>query len=270
MKVAMISDIHVDENKDHDVVGALVRALKAHKARLLVIAGDISGNAGTTLSTVEAVESESGVQVLFVPGNHDVWSEDLLREPTQEIYARLCDDSHCLCDHPFTIGKTVIIGDMGWYDYSFGSSRYSMAEFSQMQRNGRVWQDSLKNQWTRDNIGTNAFFLRRLEKQMELHKDKDLFMVTHMVPIREMTVPESRGDWGYFNAFLGSRDLGLLYKRYPVRRALFGHVHYRHSIERDHIHWSCRCLNYQSEWRDFEGASCFSQVEHALEFVEID
>ncbi len=270
MKVAMISDIHVDVNSSYDVVGSLVQCLKKHKPQLLVLAGDISGNIETTLSTVEAIESRSGVRVLFVPGNHDLWSGDFALAPTEEIYSRFCGDSHCLCGRPFTIGNTVVIGDIGWYDYSFGSPNYSRDEFSLMKNKGRVWQDLLKNQWTADNIARNDFFLHRLEKQMMMQqRDKHFLMVTHMVPIREMTVPNDREDWGYFNAFLGSEELGILYKRYPVRYALFGHVHYRQSIDRDNIHWSCRCLGYHHEWRSSHGLSCLEQIENALEFIEI-
>ncbi|WP_320130102.1 metallophosphoesterase [uncultured Sphaerochaeta sp.] len=271
MKVAMISDIHVDVNNSYDIIGSLVQCLKEHHPQLLVLAGDISGNIKITLSTVDAIESRSGVQVLFVPGNHDLWSENFALAPTEEIYSRFCEDSHCLCSHPFAIGNTVVIGDIGWYDYSFGSSNYNREEFSQMKRNGRIWQDSLKNQWTADNIAKNDFFLHRLEKQMMMQqKAKNFLMVTHMVPIREMTVPEDQKDWGYFNAFLGSEALEILYKKYPVRYALFGHVHYRQSFDRDNIHWSCRCLGYHHEWRSSHGPSGLAQIENALEFIEIE
>jgi putative phosphoesterase len=269
MKVAMISDIHVDVNRDYDIVGALVSSLAKKKANLLLLAGDISSNAEKTLETVCSIEEKSKVQVLFVAGNHDLWSDDFGKNPTDEIYARLCADTHCLSNHPLVLKDTVIIGDVGWYDYSFGSARFSKEEFSLMERNGRVWQDFLKNQWTRDNLETSDFFLKRLEKQMQSHADKKFFVVSHMVPVPELRVVNSQGDWDYFNAFLGSIALGDLYRRYPVRHALFGHVHYRRSFEASSIGWHCRCLNYHNEWRLEDGSTCEQQVDNAMECIDI-
>lgn len=270
MKLAVISDIHIDENKNHDVVGTLASVVRDRQATLLLLAGDISADADRTLSAVARLEEESGARVLFVPGNHDLWSEDFEANSTDALYERFCRDPHCLSNRTCEFGRTVILGDTGWYDYSFGSPRYTDAEFSRMSRNGRTWNDRNKTQWTEDNKSRHVWFLNRLQARMEAYKDKQQVIVTHMVPIRECTVAETRADWDYFNAFLGSEALGQLYKDYPVVLSVFGHVHYRRTLVKDGITWACRCLNYDREWRREEGLDLQSQIEDAIDFFDVN
>ena len=41
----------------------------------------------------------------------------------------------------------------------FGSGRYLSREFEKMSLAGRTWQDSLRNAWTRDNLGRTQWML---------------------------------------------------------------------------------------------------------------
>lgn len=269
MKTVFLSDIHVDINRDYPVAQELARYAKEQEARLVVIAGDVSENQQETLDTLNQVEQLSGAKVLFVPGNHDLWGPK--DDPTQieAIYDRYCQDEHCLCGRDFVFEDKVVLGDVGWYDYSFGSGRYSFEEFEKMSLAGRTWQDSLRNAWTRDNQGRNQWMLSRLEARMAAYPDKKLVMVTHMLPIKEFTVPQEMANWSYFNAFLGSRKLGELYTRYPVEVAVCGHVHYRKTLEKGGITWLCRCLNYHTEWRPQDGETLREQLEKAAEVRDL-
>lgn len=267
MRAVFLSDLHVDINRGQPVVREFSALLREQSADLAVVAGDISEDQEETLCTVRGIEDSSGVQVLYVPGNHDLWGRE--PEEAERRYARYCADSRCLCGRDAVFGDLAFLGDVGWYDYSFGSGRYTREDFDRMELAGRVWQDSLRNAWTRDNPGRSRWMLRRLEMRMKAHPDKRLVLVTHMLPVREFTVPPEQGKWSYFNAFLGSRSLGELYRRYPVTAAVCGHVHYRRSFDRDGVHWMCRCLNYESEWRPEHGSSCREQMEHAAEVLDL-
>lgn len=267
MRAVFLSDLHVDINRSQPVVRDLSAFLREKNADLAVLAGDISEDQEETLRTVEGLEQAAGVQVLYVPGNHDLWGSE--PEEAERRYARYCEDPRCLCGRDAVFGDLAFLGDVGWYDYSFGSGRYTRQEFDRMELAGRVWQDSLRNAWTRDNPGRSQWMLDRLEARMQANAGKRLVMVTHMLPVRDFTVPPERGNWSYFNAFLGSRKLGELYRGYPVAAAVCGHVHYRRSFDRDGIHWMCRCLNYQSEWQAEQGAACREQLAHAAEVLEL-
>lgn len=269
MKTVVLSDIHVDINREHPVVQEFARYIKEQDARLAIIAGDVSEIQQETLDTLNTIEQLSGARVLFVPGNHDLWGPPGDPDQIAAIYDRYVRDEHCLCGRDVVLGDTVVIGDVGWYDYSFGSGRYSFEEFEQMSLAGRTWQDSLRNAWTRDNLGRTQWMLSRLEARLAAYPDKQLAVVTHMLPVKDFTVPAEMANWSYFNAFLGSRKFGELYRRYPVKAAVCGHVHYRRSFDRDGIHWMCRCLNYHSEWRPQDGETLREQIEKAAEVIEL-
>ena len=72
MKTAVISDIHVDINEEYPVVEALAEELNKRDVQLLLLAGDISDCADRSIQTVERLEQESGVRVLYVPGSRIV------------------------------------------------------------------------------------------------------------------------------------------------------------------------------------------------------
>jgi Icc-related predicted phosphoesterase len=92
--------------------------------------------------------------------------------------------------------------------------------------------------------------LKQLEKQLKDCGSLPVLAVTHMLPVKDFCVPEKPDGikWGFFNAFLGSTALEELYKKYPVRYAVCGHVHYRSTVERDGIRHICPCLGYHTEW----------------------
>ena len=73
MKTAVLSDIHVDINRDYPVAQEFARYIKEQGARLAIIAGDVSESQQETLDTLNTIEQLSGARVLFVPGNHDLW-----------------------------------------------------------------------------------------------------------------------------------------------------------------------------------------------------
>lgn len=273
MKTVFLSDLHVDINKDYNVPGVFSAYLKAQNAALAVIAGDVSENQEETLRTLEEIEQRAGVRVLFVPGNHDLWGKTDGTD-IRQIYARYEENEHCLCGKDAVFGELAFVGDAGWYDYSFGNSRYTSADFDRMELHGRTWQDKLRNDWTKDNIGRSEWMTDRLRRRMEALPGKRLVLVTHMLPVREFTVPEERPDWDYFNAFLGSEKLGELCVSQGVEISVCGHVHYRKSFRRDGVYWMCRCLNYESEWQRQEGELlrediCRRQVEEAAEVLEL-
>ena len=59
MRIGVISDIHVDINREYDIYGALTEAVRGQQAERLIIAGDI--NAGDTV-TMRYDEEQKQIQ----------------------------------------------------------------------------------------------------------------------------------------------------------------------------------------------------------------
>ncbi|MBN1837176.1 MAG: metallophosphoesterase [Spirochaetales bacterium] len=272
MRMGIISDLHVDLNEaapgDDRVLTGLLRVLKPLDLEILVVAGDVADDYRRTLRCLEAIEAGSGVRCLFVPGNHDLWNPSgaAVKDPAAPAPAgpplppqwSARDSYEALTAFPGNLaggsvelpGGWTVIGDTGWYDYGFGSREYSTEEFDRMRFEERLWWDKVNARWDLPTLEVNERFLAKLRGQLELAAGRKLVLVTHVVPIAELTVQPPKGIWGYLNAFLGSPRYGELALEYSVGYAVCGHVHYRRQIQRGQTRFICSCLGYAREWRN--------------------
>ena len=271
MRTAVISDIHIDVNESYDVIGGIVDYVREKKVELLLIAGDISSYPEKTIETVRKLEELSGAVVRYVPGNHDMWNKDVAYTSNEAIYERYLEDEHCLSGKLYETDDTIIIGDVAWYDYSFGNhEKFTKQDFEGMTYEGRTWQDSLFNAWSKKNEECCQWFLERFQKLIDDNKDKDkkIVLMTHMISHEAFAVPEEMNHiWSFFNAFLGSRELTKLCVENQVKYSICGHVHYRNTFAENGVIWMCRCLNYHNEWLGKKDVRV--QIEEAMELVEL-
>ena len=253
MKIGILSDIHVDI--DHPspagVIEGLVLAIRENAVGIMIIAGDVANDYELTLRVLDTLEQDSGVRCLFVPGNHDIWNEKHAGKTAWEIYDAMGKFTGNLCNGPYDLGDDwFIIGDIGWYDYSFGGSEYTTEEFDRMTINGRLWQDKVKANWDRSTIEMHHIFYDKLEKQLQAHKHNNIILVTHVLPLVDFTVRSPNRMWNYLNAFLGSEQYGRLALDYAVAYSICGHVHYRKQQTYENTTFICNCLNYAGQWVD--------------------
>ena len=128
MRVFAISDLHVDHAPNARWLSNL--SASEYTEDVLMLAGDVAD----TLHLLQwALKTLAGKfkQVLFVPGNHDIW---VLRERNErESLAKfrsvcaVADDYH-VSMRPFHYGKLSIVPLFGWYDYSFGVPHEQLQE----------------------------------------------------------------------------------------------------------------------------------------------
>lgn len=271
MRTSVISDIHVDVNYEYPVVDELLKFQEKHKVTNLLIAGDISSDPEMTKKVINELKERGKQQVYYVPGNHDLWKKQHPDASTVDIYEKFRKDENCLCDKPAIIGNHVIIGDVAWFDYTYGTSQIETAEYEKMSRNGRTWQDYYYNDWSSENQKISDEFLEKLEQQIKnavsKMPDKKILLMTHMISHEMFRVPEHLADWSYFNAFLGTRKLQELAIKYQVDYAVCGHVHYRNTKKQDGVTWMCRCLNYHTEWQ--ENKDIKKQLADAIEIIDL-
>jgi putative phosphoesterase len=271
VKIGILSDLHVDlEDSDPSkILQGFVEAVEENKVEVVVIAGDVANDYEMTLEFLQDLENVSGVRCLFVPGNHDIWNEAHPDKTAWDIYQVLEKFPGNLARGPATLtDQWVAIGDLGWYDYSFGSREYTIAEFDRMQIDARLWQDKIKAVWGKSTLEMHQYFYRKLEKQLDAYKNKKIILVTHVLPLQEFTVQPPNHMWNYLNAFLGSRQYGELALKYAAAYSICGHVHYRRQIRRENTIFICNCLNYPSQWVDNDDPVV--EVKKAFKTIEIN
>ena len=277
MKIGLISDLHIDINAAYPVLELTAKEVETQKVDALVIAGDISETPDQTLRAIKKLQGLCSVPVYYVPGNHDMWNKNCPERSTEEIDHLYREDSGCLSGKHIILEKDgqklALIGDIGWYDYTMASSAYTEEQLNAMTMDGRTWQDKLFNQWTNDNQQQMERSLNLLEEQLKACGDASILAVTHMLPVRDFCVTETPGGlkWGFFNAFLGSTAIEALYRRYSVKYAVCGHVHFRSQVEREGIRYICPCLGYHTEWPLYQLAddSAEAHIKDALYVLEV-
>jgi putative phosphoesterase len=268
MKIGIISDIHVDINLNFDIRRGLCKVIESNGVDCLIIAGDISNTYKISLEFIDYIRKNTGVKVYFVPGNHDLWDERKEYNDTNIIYSMYKENESCLCDNPRQINEDwVIIGDTGWYDYSFGESKYNLMDYEKMEAFNRTWQDSIFIHWGKSNREVHKAFLDKLETQIRKQADKKKILVTHMLSRKEFSVPSGDELWGYFNAFLGSTEYGELFEKYKVEYVVMGHVHYRLEKSIKGTKYICSCLSYSNQW--VNASSSFEEINKTMKIIEI-
>ncbi len=252
MKIGILSDLHIDQNtyEGKTVLEGLISAVKSHKVDLMMIAGDISNDYELSLNAIKRIEDETGVDCIFTPGNHDIWNESHKEKNSWDIYDEYKNHPGNIVNGPIKLKKDwVVIGDMGWYDYSFGSDEFSKEEFDKMHIDDRTWQDKIKAIWDKDTLKMHRYFYEKIKNKIEANTEKNVILMTHVVTHKDFTVQNPNRMWKYLNAFLGSSAYGKLVLEKNINYSIFGHVHYRMEKTINNSKFICNCLGTIDEWQ---------------------
>lgn len=254
MKIGVLSDLHIDGNKKMlkdgeryvDIVAELVHS---ENVDLMLIAGDISNDYKESLQFLHELEQLCSRKVLFVPGNHDYWSKENGETDTWKIYNAFKSDKTSILEKPYIINdEWAIVGNSGWYDYTFGNSKFTEEDFRLMTFNNRTWQDKLFVKWDKDNLDMHRFFYEKIEQDLQSVGNRKIILMTHFVTHPHFIVPPPAHIFEYFNAFLGSNEYGSLYESFNIKFSIMGHVHYRKKLQENNIEYICACLGNAKEW----------------------
>lgn len=271
MKIGVISDLHISDGDENQIIDNLTRVGLEKEIDLLLIAGDISEDVYRTIAYVEQLNKS--LKTLYVPGNHDLWNR-YNKLSTSEIYQLYLNDENCIVNQAYSINDDVeVLGHIGWYDYSLGdTTEYSVQELDEMTIQGRTWNDKNYINWEQSNKQVCNEFDDQLAKLITAnHKQK--IILTHMIsnPGFKVLFDETRKNKGFFNSFLGSDKLYQLTKDKRVTHAVSGHVHYRKTICDNQTEYICPCLGSKNEWKRYDKSiDSYSQIEKCIQVINVD
>lgn len=272
MKFSAISDIHVDTNGYQPVMESILAEVADRRTETLLIPGDISSRYTTTLEFLAELRQKAGIPVLWVPGNHDLWSRDCPELDAHGILARYGEDEGHLHGSRKLAESLHLVGTHGWYDYSLGGSQFSYDKLQTRKHMGRTWQDSLHAIFGMSDAEVHDREMHLLRGSLaDIPADESVILMTHMVSHRRFTVPKLADypEWEFFNAFLGSLALFDLAAHPAVRVALCGHVHHRTRFTQDGREYICCCLGYLSEFSRFGRDGIAANVKDAVQDFEL-
>lgn len=267
MKIAVTADIHYGTDTKKDELAAYLKNLNQNKVDILAVAGDLASRGASHVQFKEMLEVFAGFKgrVLFVPGNHDLWTKQdnsfhLLTEGIPKLIKGT--NLHLLDNTPFIIGDLAFIGSVGWYDYSFRhvplhisesfshcyyrfegidtlfhfehltlqdyESKQCEVSWDLESWKKSTWQDKRFIKWEFNDYEFLDYCLNRLRFHIESVWDRveSIIALTHHLPFKEFVPDIPDPTWGFHRAYLGSEKIGELFLQYDkIAYAFFGHAH---------------------------------------------
>ncbi|CAK1241681.1 metallophosphoesterase [Fructobacillus tropaeoli] len=224
MQVAISSDNHLDLNKVETEWALEQQAayLQKNQIAVYVIAGDLFNRFDKTLDFARDLQRRLGpaTVIRFLAGNHEMGagvSYQELESPVDDLYFH-----HKTLD----IGSARLIGNNGWYDYSFDQNQHSVAEITRFKR--EFWYDRRIEQPMTDPERL-AINLNQMKQDIKEAKKvgKTPILINHFAQeqafIDQMPFRMERLD--VLRSFLGSQAVGDLAVSNQVQAAISGHLH---------------------------------------------
>lgn len=245
MNIAFTSDLHIDHHPE--VIEHIARQSVAARVDVLILAGDVSSEI-ETLARVLAYFRAHVPRVVYVPGNHDLWSLNGTpdsRTRYLELFPELC--AKLAVDYlpggPVVLDDLSLVGQTGWYDYSLRDpgldGEVPLAAYERGSFGPLSWSDRRYMVWPGvDDRALTALMAERLRADLAVTpRDRPAWVITHMLPFAEL-VARKPLPWGFVGGFLGAAVLGDEIRRaaaegLDVRRAICGHTHFRREARID-------------------------------------
>lgn len=258
MQLLALSDLHIEHRQNRE---ALI-ALGARKEDWLILAGDVADSVAGLRWALDVL-SPKFARLLWVPGNHELWTggAEGERERGDARYQRLCQvcrersvltPEDAFAEWPLLVqGERVRIALLFLlYDYSFAPDAYVgrdaavawAAEAGVLAVDEvRLHPDPLPSReaWCRARVAEAE---QRLEQAASTHA---LVLVNHW-PLRRDLV--RLGRVARYAPWCGTRTSESFHQRYRAKVAVHGHLHVRATDERDGVRFEEVSLGYPGHW----------------------
>ncbi len=279
MRVAVISDIHIDEQlNEAEFEELFADCINRANVDYILIAGDISEYYLRSLAFIRRLKRRIAAKLYFCPGNHDLWSKFepgiSVQNVVEYMEGKYGDESFLQNRAVHLSDKTVLIAGCGWYDYSFAHpDKFTKEHLTEKKYMGRWWKDGLYARHGIPDVDVDYMWNDELKALADKYSDFDIIFMTHMLNHPAFLVGEDSKQYEmfqYFNGFLGSEGLYKITKSKNIKYAISGHVHYRKSFMEEGVCYMCRCLGYPREYPAFGGETdLVSQISDAMEIIDI-
>lgn len=286
MRVALTSDLHVEHHPD--VVPLVGERVRAFAPDVLVVAGDVSSQLPTLEAALAALRA-SAPRLVFVPGNHDLWTRP--GEPSSR--ARYERDIPAACARagadtvggaPIEIDGVLFCGVTGWYDYSLRNraldATFTRADYERGAWGRLRWNDTTRVVWPDDDgneLGAPAICAQQvasLQAQLDEAGTRPTFVVTHHLPFAGLVTSKGEPPWDFINGFMGSELLGEAIARAGnVRAAVAGHTHFRKRVDVDgrggRFSAETSPVGYPREYARMAGLTLAERVADRVTLIEL-
>ena len=252
MRIFALSDIHVD----YDVNAKWISNLSAadYQNDVLILAGDVTDVRrllGWCLTTLAGRFK----QVLFVPGNHDLWVFREEREMNSlQKFEEVCAvvESSGASMQPFRAPGLSILPLLAWYDYSFGQPSEELRS---------VWMDYRACRWPEGytDQDVTAHFTSFNDRQAALPGDK-VITYSHFLPRIDLMPGFIPTESRLLYPILGSTLLERQLRELDSTIHVYGHSHVNRRVTVDGVAYINNAFGYPSEsWMTSKELVCIHE-----------
>ena len=258
MKLYAISDLHLSHEANHQALNAL----PPHPEDWLILAGDM-GEKEDHLIFALALLTRRFKQLVWVPGNHDLWtipSTGLRGQAKYDWLVKICRSFGVLTpEDPYAVWSDNVqsyrIAPLfTLYDYSFRPADIPLEKaVAWAAETNTVASDEYilhpdpypsRADWC---AARCTYSEQRLE---EVGADLPLILVNHY-PLREDLLRLRRIP--RFSLWCGTKRTENWHVRFPAAAVVYGHLHVRGSHVRDGVRFEEVSLGYPRDWDSERG-----------------
>ena len=252
MRIFAISDIHIDYPENLNWFNRLSQS--DYKDDILILAGDIADS----LSLLEKAFTDLKnrfLEVLYVPGNHDLWVERIKGINSFEKFAlikNMCDNSGVLIK-PLTMGLLSIVPLLGWYDYSFGAPADELKN---------TWVDYYVCKWPEnfDQKKITDFFIAENELFLDI-KNKYVITFSHFLPRVDIMPSYIPSEKKRLYPVLGTFRLAEQILQLEPNIHIYGHSHVKNTSVKNNTTYINNAYGYPHEtWISEKGLKCIFEI----------
>ncbi|MDQ3205881.1 MAG: metallophosphoesterase [Pseudomonadota bacterium] len=239
MRLFAISDIHVDYPENARWVEQLSDADYRHD--VVIVAGDLTDDS-RLLAWCLGQFAAKFHQVLFVPGNHDLW---VRRDPADMCSLRKFEQVMAIAasagasTQPYGYRDTLVVPLLGWYDYSFGAPGSDL-HMTWLDYRACRWGDEASPEQV-----TERFLAMNPQKLP--HPAKRVVTFSHFLPRIDLIpffVPRAMR---YLDPVLGSSGIERQLRALGADVHVYGHSHINRRVMLDGVTYVNNAFGYPKE-----------------------
>lgn len=240
MKVFAVSDIHVDYEANAQWIADL--SAVDYRDDVLILAGDVSDSEQRLRASLRTLTNKFR-QVLYVPGNHDLWVRN---QPGRSSLDKFRELSTLVSDsgasmRTFHHGSLSIVPLQGWYDYSFGEPSEELLE-RWMDFRACRWPDAMQ---VRD-VAEHFCAMNRSELAV---RNDTLISFSHFLPRIDLMPRFIPRDKQFLYPILGTELLERQIRELRPSTHVYGHSHVNRRVTLDGISYINNAFGYPNETR---------------------
>ena len=264
MKLYAISDLHLAVPVNRQAL----QAIPPHPNDWLIVAGDVGETEAHLIYALEIL-TQRFARVLWVPGNHDLWTlptdpNPLRGEAKYQRLVAICRDFSVLTpEDPYVIWPSAsenyrLAPLFLLYDYTFRPDHIPVeAAVDWAAAEDILCADELllhpdpypsRAAWC-------AARCRYTEQRLQAVGDATkLILINHFPLCQELAhlprIPR-------FSIWCGTRQSDDWHRRFPVAAVVYGHLHTRKSLVRDGVRFEEVSLGYPRDWNPAHGVAYY-------------